>query len=158
MTSSILSQLSHRYGSLKTSLGIADDAARYGADGNEVAALFVTEGGCYFNVAGVDPWDKNRDARLYAGPHPVVAHPPCQLWTRFAHVNFVRWGGEHNRPGNDGGCFAAALAAVRQWGAFARLNFPNENPGPLCSEAGVCDALTFDVGVSAHAPIKQREA
>jgi hypothetical protein len=31
-------------------------------------------------------------------------------------VNFARWGGEHNRPGNDGGCFKAALAAVRQWG------------------------------------------
>lgn len=27
-----------------------------------------------------------------------------------------RYGGEHNRPGNDGGCFAAALASVRKWG------------------------------------------
>jgi hypothetical protein len=33
-----------------------------------------------------------------------------------AVVNFARWGGEHNRPGNDGGCFAAALAAVNRWG------------------------------------------
>lgn len=81
-----------------------------------VAALFVETGGCYFGLPGVDPWDLHRDARLYAGPYPVVAHPPCQLWTRFAKVNFVRWGGEHNRPGNDGGCFAAALAAVRKWG------------------------------------------
>jgi hypothetical protein len=33
-----------------------------------------------------------------------------------AIVNFSRWGGEHNRPGNDGGCFAAALDAVRTFG------------------------------------------
>lgn len=80
-----------------------------------IAALYVETNGCYFGLDGVDPWDEKRDARLYAGPHPVVAHPPCQLWTRFAHVNFARWGGEHNRPGNDGGCFAAALAAVSRF-------------------------------------------
>lgn len=82
----------------------------------EIAALYVERGGCYYGLPGVDPWDKARDARLYDGPHPVVAHPPCHLWTRFAHVNFKRWGGEHNRPGNDGGCFAAALAAIRAFG------------------------------------------
>lgn len=81
-----------------------------------VAALFVETGGCYFGVPNVDPWDKARDARAYAGPHPVVAHPPCQLWVNLAALNFKRYGGEHNRPGNDGGCFAAALAAVRRWG------------------------------------------
>lgn len=81
-----------------------------------IAALYVQRNGCYWNLPGVDPWDEVRDARLYAGPHPVVAHPPCQLWVNLAHVNFKRYGGEHNRPGNDGGCFAAALGAVRQWG------------------------------------------
>lgn len=82
----------------------------------DIAALFVAKGGCYFGLPNVDPWDETRDARLYSGPYPVVAHPPCQLWTRFAHVNFTCWGGEHNRPGNDGGCFSAALASVRRWG------------------------------------------
>jgi hypothetical protein len=81
-----------------------------------VAALFVAKDGCYFGLPDVDPWDEARDARLYAGPHPVVAHPPCQLWVNFAALNFKRWGGEHNRPGNDGGCFASALASVRLWG------------------------------------------
>lgn len=33
-----------------------------------------------------------------------------------AHVNFKRYGGEHNRPGNDGGCFTSALASVREFG------------------------------------------
>lgn len=81
-----------------------------------VAALFVEHGGCYFGLHDVEPWDKSRDARLYRGPYPVVAHPPCHLWTRFAHVNYKRWGGEHNKPGNDGGCFQAALLAVRTYG------------------------------------------
>jgi hypothetical protein len=83
---------------------------------NAVAALYVETGGCYFDLSGVDAWDEARDARLYAGPHPVVAHPPCQRWGAMAKVNYSRWGGEHNRPGNDGGCFAAALKAVRTWG------------------------------------------
>jgi hypothetical protein len=81
-----------------------------------IAALYVETDGCYYGLPGVDPWDKQRDARLYAGPWPVVAHPPCQLWVNFAALNFKRYGGEHNRPGNDGGCFAAALDAVRKWG------------------------------------------
>lgn len=81
-----------------------------------IAALYVENGGCYFGLDGVDAWDEARDARLYAGPHPVVAHPPCQRWGAMAAVNYARWGGEHNRPGNDGGCFVAALLAVRRWG------------------------------------------
>lgn len=79
-----------------------------------VAALYVETGGCYFGLQGVDPWDQARDARNYAGPHPVVAHPPCQRWGRF-------WHGSTRKPhqfklGDDDGCFEAALAAVRSWG------------------------------------------
>lgn len=81
-----------------------------------IAALFVETNGCYFGLPNVDPWDKERDARLYNGPHRVVAHPPCQLWVNFAALNYKRYGGEHNRPGNDGGCFAHALKCVRQFG------------------------------------------
>jgi len=80
------------------------------------AALFVQAGGCYSNDESVDPWTEARDARLYCGPHPVVAHPPCQLWGALAAVNYTRWGGEHNRPGNDAGCFASALNSVKEWG------------------------------------------
>jgi hypothetical protein len=81
-----------------------------------IAALFIQRGGVYWDLPGVDAWDEERDARLYPGPWPVVAHPPCQLWVNFAALNFKRYGGEHNRPGNDGGCFASALASVRRWG------------------------------------------
>lgn len=78
-----------------------------------VAALYVETNGVYFGLPDVDPWDRTRDARSYAGPHPVVAHPPCSRWCRLAGLVEARWG--HKR-GDDGGCFAAALNAVRTWG------------------------------------------
>jgi hypothetical protein len=81
-----------------------------------VVALFVQPDGCYSNLPWVDAWPQERDARKYDGNLPVVAHPPCQLWGNLACVNYARWGGEHNRPGNDAGCFAAAVAAVKRCG------------------------------------------
>ena len=78
-----------------------------------VAALFVQRNGCYYGLPGVDPWDEARDARLYAGPWPVVAHPPCARWCRLAGLVASRGG---PLPGDDGGTFASALAAVRAWG------------------------------------------
>lgn len=78
-----------------------------------VAALFVEMGGVYFGLPDVDPWDKQRDARLYAGPWPVVAHPPCNVWCQLAPVNEARYG---TPVGHDGGCFAAALGAVEAFG------------------------------------------
>lgn len=81
-----------------------------------VAALFVQEDGCYANLPDVDAWPESRDARKYAGPFPVVCHPPCQRYGNLGIANFARWGGDHNRPANDAGCFAFALAAVNCWG------------------------------------------
>ena len=79
-----------------------------------IAALYVQTNGCYFGVADVEPWDIKRDARTYVGPHRVVAHPPCERWGRY-------WGGAPStwprlKLGDDKGCFAAALAAVRKFG------------------------------------------
>lgn len=83
-----------------------------------VAALFVQENGCYSNLPGVDAWTESRDARLYAGPWPVVAHPPCQRWGKmwFGQPLTVKLTGIRKKKGDDDGCFAAALAAVRKWG------------------------------------------
>jgi hypothetical protein len=87
-----------------------------GVEVTRIAALFVDPTGVYSEIPGVDVWGEDRDARSYVGPHPVVAHPPCHLWTNLAMVNYKRYGGEHNRPGNDGGCFDRALAALRRYG------------------------------------------
>lgn len=82
--------------------------------GKRIAALFVETDGIYSTLEGVDPWDVVRDARSYAGPDPVVAHPPCERWGRY-------WSGGPSAKrrrllGDDGGCFAAALYAVRHFG------------------------------------------
>lgn len=79
-----------------------------------IAALFVDPRGCYAGLPDVDAWDESRDARLYDGPHSVVAHPPCARWGRYWH------GGPsaavRRIKGDDGGCFASALASVRSFG------------------------------------------
>lgn len=78
-----------------------------------IAALYVQKHGAYYGLPNVDPWDEERDARLYAGPWPVVAHPPCARWSRLAGFCEARHG---LKVGEDGGCFAAALRAVQTWG------------------------------------------
>lgn len=83
----------------------------------EIAALYVASDGPYFGIEGVDPWDEARDARDYAGPNPVIAHPPCQRWGKMwkgQPGNIKR--GKVEKLGDDGGCFAAALDAVRRYG------------------------------------------
>lgn len=104
-----------------------------------IAALYVATNGPYFGLVDVDPWDEARDARRYAGPWPVVAHPPCSRWGRY-------WSGGPShagsrKKGDDGGCFRHALEMVRilggilehpeassAWDAFG-LNRPPRNGG-----------------------------
>jgi hypothetical protein len=96
-----------------------------------VAALYVDPNGVYAGLPDVDLWDEARDARLYDGPHPVVAHPPCARWSRLAGFTEARFG---LKRGDDGGCFEAALHAVRTYGgvlehpaysqAWARYDLP----------------------------------
>jgi hypothetical protein len=79
-----------------------------------VAALYVEADGPYAGLQGVDAWSIERDARRYNGPHAVVAHPPCKRWGRY-------WSGGPSASvrrnlGDDEGCFAAALYAVRTFG------------------------------------------
>ena len=82
-----------------------------------VAALYVQPDGCYTGRQDIDAWPESRDARLYNGPYPVIAHPPCERWGRY-------WGGgpmlqgtpRQKKLGDDGGCFEAALKSVRKWG------------------------------------------
>lgn len=79
-----------------------------------IAALYVEADGVYFGLPDVDAWALPRGSREYPGPHPVVAHPPCQRWGRYH-------GGSPRKPhqyylGDDGGRFAQALWAVRTFG------------------------------------------
>ena len=79
-----------------------------------IAALYVEEHGIYANRPDVECWGVAKDARTYRGPHAVISHPPCQRWGRY-------WFGGpsckvRKTKGDDGGCFASALASVRKWG------------------------------------------
>jgi hypothetical protein len=56
-------------------------------DEEKVAGLYVERGGPYFGRPDVDPWDITRDAKLYDGPWPVVAHPPCGPWSALRHLS-----------------------------------------------------------------------
>lgn len=103
-----------------------------------IAALYVKTGGAYSGLPGIDPWDEARDARRYAGPHPVVAHPPCQRWGKLwaGQPLFIKRTGIRKVKGDDGGCFKAALEATRRfggviehpWGSHAWAHFGLNKP------------------------------
>lgn len=89
---------------------------------SRVAALYVDPKGVYLGLDGVEVWDEARDARLYSGPWPVVAHPPCSTWCQLARVNEARYG---HKVGDDGGCFETALDIVNEFGGV--LEHPAES-------------------------------
>jgi len=116
-----------------------------------IAALFVETNGCYFGLDQVDPWDIQRDARLYEGPWPIVAHPPCERWGRFSEGSMTK---KTETTGADGGCFAAALASLTAYGgvlehpahskAWDFYDLPRPNPGkwtrsPATKNLWVCE-------------------
>lgn len=71
-----------------------------------VAVLYCEARGTYSRLSGIDLWHARRDARGYAGPDPVVAHPPCGPWgrlKRFCHKQ-------------DASLAPLAVAQVRRWG------------------------------------------
>ncbi len=74
--------------------------------------LFAEADGVYAG-RGLDVYDITRNALTYTGAAPVVAHPPCTRWCRLAGLVEARWG---YKRGDDGGCFAFALATVRRVG------------------------------------------
>jgi len=115
---------------------------------NDIAALFIQEGGCYADLPGVDAWPESRDARLYTGSLRVVAHPPCQRWGKmwFGQPLTVKRTGIRKKKGDDNGCFASALASVRRcggilehpWGSHAwshfNLNKPDRKGGWIVAD------------------------
>lgn len=58
--------------------GEADDMTQE----RQVAILFARRDSIYKSLPACDVWDEDRDARLWLGRLPVVAHPPCRLWAK----------------------------------------------------------------------------
>lgn len=87
-----------------------------------VAALYVRSDTIYRSIPGVGCWDRERDARLYAGSYPVVSHPPCgpwgnmRIWRRYLHEK-IGWGSsEYDSDGAAMGCGPIAVHQVRRFG------------------------------------------
>jgi hypothetical protein len=114
-----------------------------------VAALYVLASSSYYAaIEGVDLWPIRRDARLYSGPWPVVAHPPCGHWSpRVLHRT-------HDVPEHDASLGPMALGQVRRYGgvmehpagsklwAFMRL----PKPWPYKPRSSPSEALRDDYG------------
>jgi hypothetical protein len=77
-----------------------------------IAALYVRTDGPYANRPGVDLWDEKRDARLYDGPHPVVAH-------------VRRWGGVLEHPEGSRAWEHFGLPEPRHGAGWVRSLFDN---------------------------------
>lgn len=72
-----------------------------------VAALYIDPRGPYPKLLRPELcWDEARDARTYAGPWPVVAHPACGPWSKSRHLYR---GAEHDHA-------LRAVDQVRQFG------------------------------------------
>lgn len=100
-----------------------------------VAALYVDRLGPYPKLLGPEfCWDEARDAKTYAGPWPVVAHPPCGPWGRLRFLCKFQ----------DASCGPRAVEHVRAWGGV--LEHPADSalwrhcrmprPGELPDEFG----------------------
>ena len=69
----------------KKRTGNSSTAGAYTVLGAEdVSVLFVRRDSVYKQL-GVDCWDVDRDARLFTGINPVIAHPPCRAWGQLSH-------------------------------------------------------------------------
>jgi hypothetical protein len=76
-----------------------------------VSVLYVDPAGPYPGLVR-DWYDETRDGRTYAGPNPVVAHPPCGPWSTLRSLSHEttqdlaphavelvrRWGGVLEHP------------------------------------------------------------
>jgi hypothetical protein len=79
-----------------------------------VAALFVQPNGSYFGLARRRRL--GRDARCAAVQRPASESwriRRARRWCQLAYINQKRYG---HKVGDDGGCFASALASVQRWG------------------------------------------
>lgn len=113
---------------------------------NAAPALIETVSVLYVDPRGPYPllvrdwYDETRDAKSYAGPNPVVAHPPCGPWGALKRLN----------KKNDSSCGPHAVDVVRRFGGvlehpsgsglWAHCNLPR--PGALPDAWG---GVTYEV-------------
>lgn len=112
---------------------------------DDVAVLYVDPRGPYPKL--VKHWyDEERNAEMYAGPHPVVAHPPCGPWGALRHMRVPN----RERRTADALVGPTAVQVVREFGgvleqpAGSKLFEAMGLPGP-CSGADEHGGFTVEV-------------
>lgn len=49
---------------------------------NKVAVLCAHDQSTYYSIPGAEVWNRKKDAFLFSGSLPVIAHPPCAQWSK----------------------------------------------------------------------------
>lgn len=93
-----------------------------------IAVLYCTSNSIYKRIAVCDAYDEKRDARTFVGSCPVIAHPPCRLFSKLRKFSTA--------PVDEKKLAHHALVAVRMNGgvlehpAFSKLWQEAELPIP----------------------------
>ena len=74
----------------------------------QIAVLFARRDSIYFSLADCDVWDAARNALLWPGGVPCIAHPPCRLWGQLRQFS--------SAPAEEKDLGPWAIAQVRRWG------------------------------------------
>lgn len=78
-----------------------------------ISVLFVAKNSVYKTLSDsagepLDCWDEERDAMLWPGGNPIVAHPPCRLFCALRHLSTA--------PIEEKQLAYWAVDQVREWG------------------------------------------
>lgn len=75
----------------------------------EISALYVRKDSVY-KALGIDCWDIERDARLWPGGNPIIAHPPCRSWGKLSGFAKPREGEKE--------LAIKSVELIREWGGI----------------------------------------
>lgn len=101
----------------------------------DVAALWVRDDSPYFVLCGFNTWPQSRNARVYPGPFPIVAHPPCGPWGKYSARCVYQ-------SRDDG---IAAMALVHRFGGVVEQPVGSQlfrlhgRPGARITQVNQCD-------------------
>ena len=121
-----------------------------------VSVLFCRADSAYKNDSRFDVWDAQRNALLWDGGSPLIAHPPCRAWGILSHMAKPRPGEKDLAPW--------AISQIRKFGGV--LEHPKGSrlwkfmqlpePGAMPDEFGGFSILLdqWDFGHVARKPTK----
>lgn len=85
---------------------------------NLVPVLFVHSRSNYKKIPGFDCYDEKRNALNYTGREPVIAHPPCRLWSRLRSFS--------NAPASEKNFAVWSIELVRKFGGIVEHPYDSQ--------------------------------